>query len=305
MTLFCYIYVVAATKSAKGSETLTSFSQINEALKYIDEHLDEPITLEMLSKKFFLSPFYFHKLFSIIVGKSLAAYIRDRRVLYACKQLCNTEKTILDIALDCGFNSPQSFSRTFKNVQGVSPNEYRTQGYHPVIVTVDELIMKFTNRLRGGIFLNPNIIKRGTMIIAGTHGDGNRTWDVWNAFEKLCSEKPLNDALSTNGYEIRVYESDKCTVYVGYSVSSKDNIDSAYSVFELPASKYASFDVYVSNGYESENSAMDEWLKTNSEGYSERLINGNAHYCVEYYDERFNGNEANSIVEIWIPIEKV
>lgn len=108
-----------------------------------------------------------------------------------------------------------------------------------------------------------------------------------------------------NGYEVRVYESDKCTVHVGYSVSSKDNIDSAYSVFELPASKYASFDVYVSNGYESENNAMDEWLKTNGEGYSERRINENTHYCVEYYDERFSGNEANSIVEIWIPIEKV
>ncbi len=280
------------------------FSQISESLKYIDEHLDESITLEMLSKKFFLSPFYFHKLFSIIVGKPLAAYIRDRRVLHACIQLYNTEKTILDIALDCGFHSSPSFSRTFKMVQGISPSEYRAQGYQPVIETVDELIMKFTNRLRGGIILDPNIIKRNTIIIAGTHGDGNRTGEVWNAFEKLYSEKPLGNVLSMSGYEIRVYDGSKCTVYVGYSVSSKDNTDSAYSVFELPASKYASFDVYVSNGYESENNAMDEWLKTNSEGYSERLLNENMHYCVEFYDERFNGNEADSIVEIWIPIKK-
>lgn len=284
---------------------MKNFSQISEALKYIDKHLGESITLEVLSEKFFLSPFYFHKLFSIIVGKSLAAYIRDKRILYASNQLCYTEKTILDIALDSGFNSSQSFSRAFREVQGLSPSEYRTQGYQSTIVTVDELIMNFTNRLRGGIILDPNIIKRNTMIIAGTYGDGNRTWDVWDTFEKLHSEKPLNNALSANGYEIRVYESDKCTVHVGYSVSSKDNIDSAYSVFELPASKYASFDVYVSNGYESENNAMDEWLQTNGEGYSERRINENTHYCVEYYDERFSGNEANSIVEIWIPIEKV
>lgn len=153
--------------------------------------------------------------------------------------------------------------------------------------------------------MNPNIIKRNTMIIAGTHGDGNRTGEVWNAFEKFYSEKPLGNVMSMSGYEIRVYDGSKCTVYVGYSVSNKDNIDSAYSVFELPASKYASFDVYVSNGYESENNAMDEWLKTNSEGYSERLLNDNMHYCVEFYDERFNGNEADSIVEIWIPIKKI
>ncbi|MDE5892911.1 MAG: AraC family transcriptional regulator [Acetatifactor sp.] len=284
---------------------LKNFSQISEALKYIDEHIDESMTLEMLSEKFLLSPFYFHRLFSIIVGKSLAAYIRDRRILHACELLCNTEKTILDIALDSGFNSSQAFSRTFRAVQGISPSEYRSQGYRPVIVTADELIMKFTNRLRGGIFLSPNIIKRNAMIIAGTHGDGSRTGEVWSAFEKLYSEKPLNDALTAGGYEIRVYEGDNCTVYVGYPVLSKDNVDSAYSVFELPASTYASFDVYVSNGYESENSAMHEWLKTNGEGYSERLINENMHYCVEYYDERFSGNEANSIVEIWVPIEKI
>jgi predicted transcriptional regulator YdeE len=48
---------------------------------------------------------------------------------------------------------------------------------------------------------------------------------------------------------------------------------------------------------------MNEWLKSNQEGYSERLIDGK-HYCVEYYDERFKGNEAGSIVEIWVPIEK-
>ncbi len=284
---------------------MKNFSQISEALKYIDEHFNETITLEMLSKKFYLSPFYFHRLFSVIVGKPLAAYIRDRRVLYACGQLCGTEKSILEIALDCGFDSPQTFSRTFKNVQGISPSEYRAQKYQPVVVTAEELIMKFTNRLRGGTFLNPNIIKRGAIIIAGTHGDGNRTGEVWQTFGKLYSEKPLKNALSDNGYEIRVYEGDKCTVYVGCSVSDKGNIDPAYSILELPASKYASFDVYVSSGYESENSAMDEWLKTNDQGYSERLFNENMHYCVEYYDERFNENEADSIVEIWIPVEKV
>lgn len=284
---------------------MNNFSKISEALKYIDGHLEQAITLEMLAERFFLSPFYFHRLFSLIVGKPLAAYVRDRRVLYACKLLCDTDKSILDIALDCGFNSPQAFSRTFKAMQGISPREYRIQGYQPVILSAEELVMKFTNRLKGGIFLNPNIIKRSAMLIAGACGDGNRTGDVWKAFEQLCGEKPLRNALSSSGYEIRVYDGDKCTVYVGYSVASKDGIDSSYSVLELPASRYAAFEVYVSNGYESENSAMHEWLRTNDEGYSEKLINGNAHYCVEFYDERFNGDDTDSIVEIWIPIEKI
>lgn len=73
-------------------------------------------------------------------------------------------------------------------------------------------------------------------------------------------------------------------------------------LFELPVSKYAIFDVYTAHGYESENDAMCEWLETKKELYSEKLLDGAIHYCVEYYDERFNGNESGSIVEIWIPI---
>ena len=164
------------------------------------------------------------------------------------------------------------------------------------------MIMAFTNRLKGGIYINPKIIKRDALTIAGVAGDGGRTGDVWAAFMQLNGEKPLKSKLSDNGYEIRLYDGGRCTVHVGFAVADFP-ADGAYDVFKLPASEYASFDVYVINGYESENNAMDEWLKTNEQGYTERLL-GDSHYCVEYYDERFHGDEAGSIVEIWVPVEK-
>jgi len=281
---------------------LSNFSKIKEALAFIDNHLDNPISFESIAKQFHFSPYYFHRMFSVIVGKTIAVYVRDRRLLRACMQLISTDKTVLSIGLDCGFSSAQSFSRAFRTAYGLSPREYRKQGLAPSVETVDEMIMKFTNRLRGGIYLNPTIMKRGALIIAGVSGDGNQTGEVWSAFEKLSGENPLTNKLSDNGYEIRIYNGDVCTVHVGVAVSSKQT-DPAYSLYELPASQYASFDVYVANGYDSENSAMDEWLASNSEGYSEKLL-GSTHFCVEYYDERFNGSEAGSIVEIWIPIEQ-
>ena len=279
-----------------------NFDHIKEALEYIDTHLDESISVEAIASHFHFSAYYFHRMFSIIVGKPMAAHMRDRRLLYAARLLKETDKSILDIGLDCGYHSAQAFSRAFKTIYGLSPKEYRKQGYIPGAVTVEEMIMKFTNRLRGGVFLNPQIIKRDALIIAGVSGDGDKTWEVWQAFEKLSHEKPLAGRLSGNGYEIRLYDGDACTVHVGHALLNED-ADSAYTVYKLPPSQYAVFDVYVANGYESENSAMDEWLKTNPEGYTERLLDG-AHYCVEYYDERFSGSEAGSIVEIWVPIEK-
>ena len=281
---------------------LNNFRSIKDALEYIDSHLGEKINLEVISKRFHFSPYYFHRMFSVIVGKTIAVHIRDRRLLSACALLFSTNQSVLDIALDSGYSSAQSFTRAFKDMYGLSPTEYRKQGFQPIVVSVEEMIMRFTNRLKGGVFLNPNIIKRDKIIIAGTSGDGDNTGEVWRAFEKLSIEKPLTNKISDNGYEVRLYDGDKCTVFAGRSVSD-EQVDSEYTTIRIPASKYASFDVYVANGYDSENNAMVEWLKTNNEGYSERLLD-NRHYCIEFYDERFNGSEAGSIVEIWIPVEK-
>ena len=282
---------------------MNHFEQISKALSYIDEHLSEPITLDVLAEQCHFSPFYFHRLFTAIVGKPLAAYVRERRLAYACRQLVQTEKSILEVALDSGFQSAQAFSRAFKESQGMSARAYRSRGSCPDVVTAEELIVRFTNRLKGGVLVNPAIIKRGPLLIAGVSGDGNRTGEVWGRFAQLSDEKPLTNAASESGYEVRLYREDQCTVHVGQRVCD-DNVDAAYALLRLPAAKYASFDVYVARGYESENSAMDEWLATNREGYTERQFDAETRYCVEFYDERFQGDEANSIVEIWVPIEK-
>lgn len=278
------------------------FGRVKEALKYVDAHLDEDIGCERIAGVFHFSPYYFHRMFSAVVGKTIAEHIRSRRLEKACMLIAETEKTILEICLECGFDSPQAFSRSFKNAYKIPPSVYRKRGYRPNPVSVDDMIIKFTNRLRGGIVLNPKIIKKDALIIAGTSGDGSKTGEVWQNFEKLNNETGLQGKLSKNGYEIRLYGENGGTVHVGFAVKNK-NADPVYETFELPASLYASFDVYTSRGYDSENSAIEEWLATNKEGYKQNYYDGKP-YVVEYYDERFSGGE-DSIVEIWVPVVKL
>ena len=282
---------------------MSSFERVARAMKDIDSHLSEDISIERLADMFYLSPYYFHRTFSAIVGKALAEYIRDRRLERAAVLLSETDKPVIEIGLECGYDSAQAFSRAFKNCYGMPPTEYRKQGLYPTVTTVDELIVKFTNRLRGGVFVNPRITRKEKLIIAGVSGDGNRTGEVWEQFMKLYETVDIPNKLSGNGYEVRIYDNDKCTVHVGVAVSDT-NIDGRLSVMELPASHYASFDVYPARGYDSENSAMDEWLANNDKGWSQRLLGGNP-YVVEFYDERYKGNDdAGSIVEIWVPVKK-
>ena len=100
---------------------MNNFCKISEAIKYIDKNLNDTLSVELIAEHFSFSPYYFHRLFTAVVGKSMIAYVRDRRVAYACKMLNETERKVLDIALDCGFDSAQSFSRTFKSIVGMSP----------------------------------------------------------------------------------------------------------------------------------------------------------------------------------------
>lgn len=287
---------------------MNNFYKINEAIKYIDEHLSDPLSVQQIAEHFAFSPYYFHRLFTSIVGESMSAYIRDRRIAYACRMLNETDRKILDIALDHGFDSAQSFSRTFRSVTGMSPTEYRSRNIVPCITPASDLVKRFTNRLRGGILMNPNMIKRHKMILAGVSGDGNETAQIWGRFMKLNAQNPIADKISEDGYEVRIFDSASGSeqVIVGCEVKANAAATAcrgAYEIFEMPSSEYASFDVYVKDGYESENSAMSEWLDSNEKGYVRNLYEGKL-YCIEHYDARFDGDNDESIVEIWLPVKK-
>ena len=105
--------------------------------------------------------------------------------------------------------------------------------------------------------MNPSIIKRNAFTLAGVSGDGMQIGAVWEKLMNLSAKKPLAHKLSDCGYEIRLYDGGSCTVFVGCAVPpSFENED--YATLTLPASEYASFDVYVVYGYDSENSAMPD-----------------------------------------------
>lgn len=281
---------------------MNNFYRISEAMKYIDAHLNDTLSVQMIAEQFAFSPYYFHRLFTSIVGKSLMTYVRDRRIGYACKMLNETERKVLDIALDFGFDSAQSFSRTFKSITGMSPTKYRSRKLVPCIVPAAELVKQFTNRLKGGIIMNPNMIMKEKMILAGVSGFGDETAEIWKRFMKLYAEVPLTDKISDDSYEVRIYDSatEKESVFVSCEINSDCD---GYEIFQIPSSEYASFDVYVKEGYESENDAMEEWLVSNEKGYVRNLLEGKP-YCIEHYDARFDESNDESVVEIWLPVKK-
>ncbi|MDD2700881.1 MAG: AraC family transcriptional regulator [Sideroxydans sp.] len=103
-------------------------ARFNKVFDFIDQHLDESLSVEQLSQVAHFSKFHFHRQFSDYCGISVMRYIQLMRLKRASYRLVfNTLERITDIALDAGFENPESFSRAFKNTFGQTPSEFRQQ----------------------------------------------------------------------------------------------------------------------------------------------------------------------------------
>jgi len=100
--------------------------RIERVLRYIGAHLDGDLSLDRLSDVAGFSKFHFHRQFREYTGISAAKLIALLRLKHASLQLAlSPEQRILDIALEAGFESPESFARAFKKAQGQSPSGFR------------------------------------------------------------------------------------------------------------------------------------------------------------------------------------
>lgn len=153
-----------------------------------------------------------------------------------------------------------------------------------------------------GFIAEPRIIQKAEMIIAGVRGDGNKTGDLWEKFTEKDNKIGLRNKSSNYCYEVRIYSDDSCDCHVSMAVSTVDGNDQ-FDLLTLPPSEYAVFEVFVAAGYNSQNGAMDQWIVNIPVGYLQSKLQGKP-FIVEYYDERFKGNEPDSVIEMWVPIAK-
>ncbi len=100
--------------------------RINNALEFIEQHLDENIRLEDVARVSHFSSFHFHRLFHGIVGETVNDYIIRKRMERAARRLVyQTDLSVTEIAEMGGFSSSANFAKSFKLYFGVSATELR------------------------------------------------------------------------------------------------------------------------------------------------------------------------------------
>ncbi|MGF7060585.1 helix-turn-helix domain-containing protein [Brassicibacter mesophilus] len=182
-------------------------------IEYIEENLFDKNLYKEVLKRVYISKFHFHRIFLALTNETIGDYIRKRRFTVIGKRLKITEDKIIDIALDAGYQSHESFTRAFKKYFACSPNEYRNH------VGENDLLMlaPFTENKLELIRINenfmPEIIYYKSLELKGFYGKTSlynlNIEKYWNMLHEYCHKKNI---VPSGEYMYTIWLSSNCDV---------------------------------------------------------------------------------------------
>lgn len=107
--------------------------RILKVLIYIQNHLDEALSLEQLAQIAHFSDYHFHRIFTTLVGESVKSYLRRLRLERATRDLVFTDLSLVQISERAGYDTQQAFHRAFKEIYGQTPLQFKEEKQKTVI----------------------------------------------------------------------------------------------------------------------------------------------------------------------------
>lgn len=136
--------------------------RMNQAMDYIENHLNEEISSDELARIACCSSYHFQRMFGYMADMTLSEYIRRRRMAMAAVDL-TAGMSVTDAAAKYGYESPTSFNRAFQNMHGIAPSKVHEEGAN--VKAFPRL--RFHLTLSGGTELNYRIERRDQFTIVG------------------------------------------------------------------------------------------------------------------------------------------
>ncbi|MDM5317365.1 AraC family transcriptional regulator [Fictibacillus sp. b24] len=286
---------------------------IQRTLDYIEENLNERITLEGLAELACFSPFHYHRVFQFLVGESVMEYVRKRRLSHAAQRLLQSEEKVIDIAFDLGFQYHESFNRAFKKHYGRSPREYRSATVHPV--SLHQKAYLNMNHYMGGLNMEMKLIKKPALHIIGydlrtrnTDGENNREIPkFWQQYIQNNLGVKIPNPLYKN------QELGLCTEYntttgefvymIGMEVAEGTPAPEGMSYRTFLEMEYAVFTTPKASEENFVQSIQQTWVEIFSKWFPDSGYEHDGKVEFELYDERCYGKE-NKQIDIYIPVVK-
>lgn len=278
---------------------------IREAISYVEKHITEDITIHDVADHVNISPFYFHKGFSILCGCSVTEYIRNRRLSLAGQELLTSELTVMELAIKYGYDSPDSFTKAFTRFHGNSPSIVRKNK----TMIKDFAPLKLTISLKGGYTMDYRIAQKEcftVLAVSKAFSCKNAKQDIplfWREHFTSENGKYVCGMFGINIDPQMGNESFEYLIADIYNPSA--DIPEGLVVKTIPAFTWVVFPCKgaLSQSMQAVNTQIfSEWLPAQQE------YEFAAGYCVEMYDaaDKYpdGTSDENYYAEIWIPIKK-
>ncbi|MCU0316123.1 MAG: AraC family transcriptional regulator [Fimbriimonadaceae bacterium] len=141
----------------------TWITRLNHSLDQIEANLHRPLGLAEIAASAYTSSFHFQRVFQSLTGFTVGSYIRSRRLSLAAVELIENRRQVGEVALEFGYESPESFSRAFRKQYGISPSLARSQRVH--LSPFPRLVLTHPNS--EGIIMKYEIIEKPAFRVIG------------------------------------------------------------------------------------------------------------------------------------------
>jgi AraC family transcriptional regulator len=287
---------------------------LETVLRYIEQHLFEPLSVGSLAEFTGLSPYHFSRMFTAQVGESVMAHVRRQRMLRAAARLGDNPgaavdtdtPALIDLAFDCGFESQEAFTRAFKQVFGVTPGRFRRDPAREQSAA-REYAMSQTAIAKPSVTQLEGITKKDAFLVAGLSariGKDNML-DIPALWPALMRHVPVPGQKGKVGYGL-CYGSNTEEGSFNYMAAvevepgTKPPVD--LTLMQVPAQSYLVFRITLGAG--EIHPQMQRAMKyIFGEGLPESGHKPSGGIDLEVYGERFEPNKAGSILDFYIPVE--
>ena len=227
---------------------LDHIDRLNRTIEYIEANLDKDIHLALLASKFALSKYHFHRIFKALIGEPPSKYIEERRLSRAAADLIETNNRIVDIAFDYGFNSHESFIRSFKRKYAITPSQFRKTKpefrFHDKC-QIGSIELKLQ---KGKVQLKPSILSKSSFTIAGliySGSDTNEIFNLWQSFWLIVQKGKIavenSECIGVCLHDIDMRNNEIFIYYAGIEVDQSFHIPKEMKSVNIPKSTYAVF----------------------------------------------------------------
>lgn len=278
---------------------------IGSAIQYVEDHMTDELTVDMIADHVNISSFYFQKGFALLCGFSISEYIRNRRLALAGNDLATGDERIIDITMKYGYDSPDSFARAFSRFHGVTPTAARKDK----VMLKSFAPLKVKLSLEGGYLMDYRIEKKESFTVIANartfpyEGAKEIVPGFWQEHfqtgkgKVVCGEYGINidEKMGNDTFEYLIAD----------PYTDGRDVPEGFITRTIPELTWAVFPCVgaMPDTLQDVNTKIfTEWLPALKE------YEFAAGYCVEMYDDPTkypNGTQDEKYYcEIWIPVKK-